>query len=263
MNLRIVRIVRSTVVLLVVLGLWACDPAPDPFPTHPPAPPAEPAVAEPEAGESEPEALEPEPAQIGDNPAVAEAAGGAARARTWPCSSVLSTRRSPDVTRTFTYGGPARCTMPPFFMVIGCPTAETVRTGTEASDYDRAFLYAEDGRLARVEKRDPASNEVSETFLVFYDEGAVNRIEQSRGGESVSWTSATEGSDVVVTSADGHFNFSLDREGRTVSLTRGAFPGDTSDRQSWSWRRDKLDSISHENSTGTATGETEYSHDCS
>jgi len=153
--------------------------------------------------------------------------------------------------------------VPEFFMIVGCPTAETIRTGTDTDDYDRGYFYAEDGRLARVERRNPTSNEVQETFLVFYDDDdKALRIDHTRGTESVAWDISGESSEIHVTATDGHFNFTLDAEGRTTALARGAFPGDTSEQQSWSWRRDKLESITHENASGRVIAETEFSYDC-
>jgi hypothetical protein len=248
--------------LLAVTVASACDETPDPFPTNPPEPSVTAEPAEPEPVPEEPIAPEEEP--IGESPPVAEEPGGAQRARTWPCSSVHRTRTSRE-RRTYTYGGPAECTVPEFFTITGCPTKEAVRTGTEASDsdYDRAYLYAEDGRLARVEKRDPTSDEVQETYVVLYDEvGAVNGIEHTREAGTTLWTVARDDDGLRVTSSDGHFDFTLDDEDRITTLALGAFPGDTGERQSWNWRRDKLRSISHENSAGRVIAETEFSYDC-
>jgi hypothetical protein len=177
---------------------------------------------------------------------------------------VVHRTRTSRERRTYTYGGPAECTVPEFFAIVGCPTTETVRTGEEPSDsdYDRAYLYAEDGRLARVEKRHPTSHEVQETYLVFYDDdGAFNGIEHTRESTTTMWTVARDDDGLQVTSGDGHFDFTFD-DGHIATVTLGAFPGDTGERQSWNWRRDKLRSISHENASGRVIAETELSYDC-
>lgn len=143
----------------------------------------EPAIAP--APEPTPPVGETAAAPTDSKPEVAPNAG-APRASAWPCEATeRSTLAESQPRWEWEYGGPAECTVPLEFQVIGCPTVERLHSGGDGTfDYERTFRYAADGRLAEVEERN--HGQVERSWELYYDEsGQLTRIvDHGRRGDS-------------------------------------------------------------------------------
>lgn len=208
-----------------------------------------------------PAASEPTTATQGE---AAPARPAGPRPAGWPCSRTQrAAAATQDARFTYDYGTLRECTVPPFFGVVGCPTAEHHRLGTGTFNYDRRFRYGSDGRLVSVEQRHAGDAEPEQTFDIEYDaEGAPMQIVvHLRERPEVRWRSTREGHTVTETNGVATVTYQLDDEGRIQSSERRSSMMGV-ERTTWQWEGDRVTGASTANEEGGVVSTESYGYDC-
>lgn len=182
----------------------------------------------------------------------------------WPCRRTQrAAAATQDARFSYDYGVLRECTVPPFFGVVGCPTAEHHRLGTGTFNYDRSFRYGAGGRLVHVEQRHAPGTEPEQTIDVEYGpDGAPTQIVvHTRDRPDVTWRSSRQGSSVTETDGTTTVTYQLDEAGRVVSSERRSSMMGVS-RTTWEWDGERPRETRTTNEAGDVIGTETFGYDC-